>query len=130
VLKQASEAQVDTSNEQMIEYLNLLRESIFEAYIGILQGLKKHKPQAFNPYVDSLIEFIKMVTQDENTDQEVFRCAVSVIGDLANVYGLKVRPLLSQEWILHLARDASAAEEDELRRTGIYTIKQLKKINL
>lgn len=130
VLKQASDAQVNTADESMIEYLNLLRESIFEAYTGILQGLKKQKPHAFNAYVDGLIEFIKVVTQDENTDQEVYRCAVSVIGDLANVYSLKIRPLLAQEWIVQLARDASASEDEDVRRTGVYTIKQLKKINL
>lgn len=130
VLKQASEAQVDTSNEQMVEYLNLLRESIFESYVGILQGLKKQRPQAFNPYVDGLIEFIKIVAQDENTDQEVFRCAVNVIGDLANVYGLKVRQLLSQDWILQLVRDATSSGDHDVRQTGAYATKQLKKINL
>jgi importin subunit beta-1 len=130
ILKQASEVQVDKSNEQMVEYLNLLRESIFESYTGILQGLKKQNPQAFNPYVDNLIEFIKVVAQDETTDQEVFKCAVNVIGDLANVYGLKVRQLLSQPWVAQMVNDASASDDEDVKRTAIYATKQLKKINL
>jgi importin subunit beta-1 len=130
VLKQASEAQIDPSNDEMVQYLNLLRESIFESYIGILQGLKKYKPEAFNPYVDGLIEFLKTVASDANTDQEVFRCAVSVIGDLANVYGLKIRQLLSQPWISQLVKDAIDSDEPETKKQGLWAAKQLKRINL
>jgi importin subunit beta-1 len=132
VLKQASEAQVDDKvrSDEMIEYLNMLRESIFEAYIGILQGLKKQKPQAFNNYVDQLVSFLRVVSLDENVDQEVFKNAVSVIGDLANVYGMKIKNLLSQDFIMSLVNDACTSGDKETKKVGQFTKKQLKKIQI
>lgn len=37
---QASNAEVDRSDYDMVEYLGELRESVLEAYTGIVQGLK------------------------------------------------------------------------------------------
>lgn len=37
---QASNAQVDRNDYDMVEYLGELRESVLEAYTGIIQGLK------------------------------------------------------------------------------------------
>lgn len=39
-LFQASNAQVDRNDYDMLEYLGELRESVLEAYTGIIQGLK------------------------------------------------------------------------------------------
>ena len=39
-LQQASQARVDRSDYDMIDYLNELREGCLEAYTGIVQGLK------------------------------------------------------------------------------------------
>ena len=46
----------------MLEYLNVLRENICEAYTGILQGVKDTKPDIFLPYVQQVLEFITMVS--------------------------------------------------------------------
>merc|ERR1711988_356699 len=40
MLVQASSTPVDMANADLVEYLNSLREGIFEAYTGILQGLR------------------------------------------------------------------------------------------
>jgi importin subunit beta-1 len=72
VLSKACQAQVDTSDAEMIEYLNTLRENIFDAYTSILIGLKKDNPGAFAPYVESVLNFVKLVAQDEYASQEVF----------------------------------------------------------
>ena len=37
MLEQAGEVLINTDDEDIIEYINLLRESILEAYIGIVQ---------------------------------------------------------------------------------------------
>jgi len=130
ILQQACEAQVDTSNEEMIQYLNLLRENIFEAYIGILLGFKKENPQAFIPCVDSILSFVKIVAEDQNTDQEVFKNAVSIVGDLANVYGMKIKQSLQHEFIKNLIEDACNSQDSETRQKGAKAKKNLKKISL
>jgi len=65
ILRQASEAKVDTTDEEMYGYLNRLRENILVSYVGILQGLKKEKPQLFNPYVDHLVTFIALIGSEK-----------------------------------------------------------------
>jgi importin subunit beta-1 len=130
VLKKASEAQVDPRKEDMVEYLNVLRENIFEAYTGILQGLKKKNPQAFTPYVDDLVNFICLISQDETVDEVVFKSAVSVIGDLANVYGSKIKPWLSKEQIVRMVEDALGSQDKETKETAKWVEKQLKKIGV
>jgi importin subunit beta-1 len=42
VLKQAGDMKVSENNQEHVDYLNLLRESVLTAYIGILQGLKEN----------------------------------------------------------------------------------------
>ena len=37
MLQEAGEVSISTDDEDIIEYINLLRESILEAYIGIVQ---------------------------------------------------------------------------------------------
>merc|ERR1712168_1025276 len=75
-LNQASNAQVDKSDYDMIEYLNELRESCLEAYTGIIQGLKGtgDTPNAeiglLNPHVPNIVHFIKCIaSEDDNSDQ-------------------------------------------------------------
>jgi len=129
VLKQAGEAHVNESNntEDMIEYVDQLREAIFDAYIGILQGLKKHKPNAFNQYVDQLLALIRVISQDENVCEPVFKNVVIVIGDLANVYGPKIGRLLNQEFVVSLVEDACKSNDKDMKKCGLFTKKQLRK---
>nr|CAG4707829.1 unnamed protein product [Naegleria fowleri] len=130
VLIQACEAQVDTSSEEMVSYLNLLRENVLEAYIGILLGFKKENPQAFIPYVDPLLSFVKVVFEDPNTDQEVFKNAVSIVGDLANVYEMKIKHSLQHEFIKNMIEDACNSQDQETKQRGNKAKKSLKKISL
>lgn len=54
----------------MIDYLNELREGVFEAYTGIVQGLKGdgNTPspdiQLLEPHVPFMVQFITVVAQD------------------------------------------------------------------
>lgn len=141
VLKKASEAQVDARREDLVEYLNILRENTLEAYVGILQGLKS-KPGAFGPYVDDLVNFLRVIAQDETVDEVVFKSAVNVIGydvnniffynfsDLANVYGAKIKPMLNQEFILRMIEDSDASVDKEIRDSSKWVQKQLSKIGI
>lgn len=130
VLRQACEAHVDATNDEMIDYLNLLRENIFEAYVGILLGFKKENPQLFIPYVESVLTFVKIVYEDQNTDQPVFNAAVSIVSDLANVYGVAIKGPMQQEFIRNLVEDAVNSAESETRKIGNKAKKNLKKITL
>lgn len=66
MMQTASEvcAQLDNSDDEMVEYGNQLRRSIFEAYSGILQGFKNSKANLMLPYAPHLLQFIELVAKD------------------------------------------------------------------
>ena len=83
-LMQASQAQVDRSDYDMIDYLNELREGCLEAYTGIIQGLKGDFSAStpspdlvlLQPHVTYIVQFITVVAQDsEHSDGTVAACA-------------------------------------------------------
>lgn len=57
-------AQMDDTDEEMMEYGNQLRRSIFEAYSGILQGFKSSKAELMLPHAPHLLQFIELVSKD------------------------------------------------------------------
>ncbi|KAL3753542.1 hypothetical protein ACJRO7_000878 [Eucalyptus globulus] len=57
-------AQMDTDDEELMEYGYQLKRSIFEAYSGILQGFKDSKSEVMLPYASHLMQFIELVFKD------------------------------------------------------------------
>lgn len=66
MMKGAAEmcAHLDNHDEEMVEYGNQLRRSIFEAYSGILQGFKNTKADLMLPHAAHLLQFIELVAND------------------------------------------------------------------
>ena len=67
MLQSASEvcAQMDTNDDEIMEYGNILKRSIFEAYSGILQGLKDAKPELLVPHAKHLLQFLEFIFRDK-----------------------------------------------------------------
>merc|ERR1719171_583871 len=64
MLVQASGTSIDMDNPDLVEYLNQLREGIFEAYTGVLQGLRAdEKAVAFEPYVMNALDLVRQVAE-------------------------------------------------------------------
>merc|ERR1712130_450448 len=107
LLMQASNTQVPDDDEDLIEYVNLLRESVLEAYTGIIQGLRDgNKLQLFLPYVPSIMQFLQQLSADANRDEYVLSKAVGLIGDLAQSMGAQIRTQIHQAFVEKLLRDA------------------------
>jgi hypothetical protein len=83
----------------------------------------------FNEYVDNLVNFINVIANDNTIDIEVFKNTVTVIGDLANVYGKKVKDLLKQQTIIKLVKEACMSQDPDVKEQGIYAKEQLEKLN-
>jgi len=101
MLQQASSTTVDPNDYDLVDYLNQLREGIFEAYTGIIQGLRGDN--AADPHllghVQHIVNFVNFVCADSNRSEAVTRGAVGVLGDLAHALGPKAKPYLSQAFI-------------------------------
>eukprot|EP01089_Gocevia_fonbrunei_P015548 TRINITY_DN456_c0_g1_i1.p1 TRINITY_DN456_c0_g1~~TRINITY_DN456_c0_g1_i1.p1 ORF type:complete len:855 (-),score=233.22 TRINITY_DN456_c0_g1_i1:89-2653(-) len=96
MLQQASGTVVkDMSDYDFVDYVNQLREDIFEAYTSIIQGLRTdNKADLFLPYVEQVLTFVDRVWNDNSRNDAVTRGAVGVLGDLGHSLGGKVRNYL------------------------------------
>jgi len=102
IIFSAALADVDREDEDMVEYLNTLRESILEACTGIIQGLNgdperniPSKAQLLQPYADPILQFVGAIAAEVNTSGDVapsvVKGAVGVLGDLVFVLGQPVK---------------------------------------
>ena len=95
------------NNYEMVEYGNLLREGILEAYTGMAQGLKDGNNAALlNPYLEGIFGFLEAIHNDSEKSDGVVRGAVGLIGDLAEVFGTQLKPALAAEWVGQMLKQA------------------------
>jgi len=124
MLKQASQTVVTTNLESddydLIEYMNLLREGILEAYTGIIQGLREDaKGELIGTHVNVILQLIGHVANDKRRSDAVARCASGICGDLALSIGSRIRQTLQQPIITELLNSTHAnAESKETKKTA------------
>jgi len=119
MLKQAGDTVAHTNiaeaedQDDLIDYLNSLRESIFEAYTGIFQSLCSSKtPDMIIPYlINSIIPLVNNVYADVHRSEAVAVAAVGLCGDIASALGQRVRSTLSAPHILRLIDDTKTKAE-------------------
>ena len=81
MLLQASTTTAPEDDEEMIDYINILREGILEAYTGIVQGLKDcNRADLVLPYVEAIMGFLELINADENKDPTVLNKAIGLVG--------------------------------------------------
>jgi len=129
MLQQASLTKVDESNYDLVDYLNQLRDGIFEAYIGIIIGLKEHNSDAVLQHVSGILEFIHFVWQDPNKSESVIKSILGVLGDIAATYGTKVTAQFTQNtWIKAIILESLKNEESDIQETAQWCKEVLGKI--
>lgn len=112
ILQQAGEVTITTDDEDIIEYINTLRESILESYTGILQGLKEdNKQDLVLPALDKMIEFIHRCAVDPHRTREVLKALIGLLGDLGHCFGSKMLHVLTQQYVTQLFQIGSNDEE-------------------
>jgi len=134
MLVQAANTTVDEENEDLVEYLNELREGIFEAYTGVLQGLRAdQKSAAFEPYVMPSLELIRGVAdgipRNISTD-EVIRAAAGVLGDLASSIGQQFNEVTRQpphrDYIKAVIRAGKQSSDDRTKQVAQWAGQSMK----
>ncbi|KAJ2775984.1 karyopherin Kap95 [Coemansia nantahalensis] len=94
-----------------IDYNNQLRVGIFEAFVGIVQGLKADgKAQLVQSQVQSIMGFMNYVFVDANRSEEVTRAMIGLLGDLADSFpNGEIRDYLRADWIQALVKEGRAS---------------------
>eukprot|EP00817_Percolomonadidae_sp_ATCC50343_P002403 CAMPEP_0117432868 /NCGR_PEP_ID=MMETSP0758-20121206/12289_1 /TAXON_ID=63605 /ORGANISM="Percolomonas cosmopolitus, Strain AE-1 (ATCC 50343)" /LENGTH=814 /DNA_ID=CAMNT_0005223081 /DNA_START=246 /DNA_END=2688 /DNA_ORIENTATION=+ len=124
ILEYLSSYKANPDNEEDVDYMNSLRESILIAYSGLIQGPKLNPPRELLENLEGLRNLLQKVALDELTYSEVFATALSVIGDLANVYKNDVRQLLYDPFIDNMIAKGCANKEYEIYKEGRYARKE------
>ena len=127
MLVQASGTTIDMSNPDLVEYLNQLREGIFEAYTGVLQGLKADdKSAAFEPYVMGALDLIRQVAEgipQGHASNEVVHAAAGMVGDLGMSLGSRglktmARQSPHREYLKALLKEARQSTNESTKQVG------------
>lgn len=132
-LMQASQAQVDRSDFDMIDYLNDLREGCLEAYTGIIQGLKQDNGPSpdlvlVQPHVAYMIQFITVVAQDSEHSDTNIASSAGLIGDLCSAYGRDIVALLDVEPIGDLLTQGRRSKTTKTKTLSTWATKEIRKL--
>ncbi|XP_071395941.1 importin subunit beta-1 isoform X1 [Centroberyx affinis] len=134
-LQQASQAQVDKSDYDMVDYLNELREGCLEAYTGIIQGLKGDQENVHpdvmlvQPRVEFILSFIHHIAEDDDHSDGVVANAAGLIGDLCAAFGkdvmklVEVRPLIND-----LLTEGRRSKTTKTKTLATWATKELRKL--
>lgn len=133
-LLQASQAKVDRTDYEMVEYLNSLRETCLDAYTGIVQGLKGdgHTMDAnvmlLQPHVAHIVSFIGVIAADEDRSDGTLCAAAGLMGDLLSVFGATIAQLLDFNAINAMLNEGRHSKVARTKTLSIWAAKELRKI--
>ena len=126
MLQQASQTVVDMDDDDLVDYLHQLQEGIFEAYTGVLQGLRADsKADAFVPYIEQCLQLLILVakvTEAHGATDDLLRAAVGVVGDLASTLGPRFKQQARsppfKEAIKLLMKEAGKSQSDATKQVA------------
>lgn len=136
VLKEASSVVIspETATYDMIDYVNQLRESIIEAYVGIVQAIKETpQKQIILPYIQHMLGFCAVVQTDAHKTEALLRGILGLLGDLADTIPadqtIEMRQLFQAEWVEDALRESRLPHNStNTKETGRWAREQIKNI--
>lgn len=120
-MRQAAESsvrmEVSAEDYDTQEWVLQLRESIFEAYIGIINGLRDEgKQKLLTPYVEWIVAFCEVIvdnpTQPSELPEDIIKPVAGLLGDLVDAVP-GIRDILARKsWLGNLVtRGTHSADE-------------------
>ena len=105
---------------ELVEYVQLLREGILEAYVGIVSAFKStEKVGLLLPHVPAMLELCQKCVLDSDRPDATTKLVIGLIGDLADAFpNGEIKNLLLEDWIaLELrGRNRSSSELKKMAR--------------
>lgn len=131
MLQQAGGVPITTNDEEIVEYINSLREAILESYTGIIQGLRgENQQEVIMPFLDKILEFVGRCGNDsldpDLRSYGVVKAIIALLGDLGVFVGSYARPLLMQPFVNQLLNEY--AQDEEVSKLVTYTREVITKI--
>ncbi|KAL8619198.1 Importin subunit beta-1 [Nucella lapillus] len=133
-LQQASQAQVDKTDYDMIDYLNELREGCLEAYTGIVQGLKgdgevlSPDVNLLEPHVTHIMSFIEHISVDEDKSDSNIAACCGLLGDLCTAFSMSIMPMLEKDVIQNLLTQGRRSKVQKAKTLATWATKEIRKL--
>ncbi|KAK4336955.1 hypothetical protein RND71_043527 [Anisodus tanguticus] len=133
-LLHASQVQVDKNDYASVVYVNELRESILEAFTGIVQGLKGDgevpniEVNLLTNHVQFIIQFILTIASDNNLIDSIIAALAGLIGDLCTAFNNLMLPLADNELIHNLLNRGRRSKCTKAKTLSTWAFKECKKI--
>ncbi|XP_073825652.1 importin subunit beta Fs(2)Ket [Musca autumnalis] len=134
MLRAASQLEVDPNSYDMVEYLNELRESVLEAYTGIIQGLKGVEktphPDVFHlePHLGHILMFIKRIAAEGDNPDSMIASAAGFIGDLCSAFGPRLLALVDNATIQQFLAEGKRSKSSRTKSLCNWASKEIKKL--
>lgn len=134
MLLHASQCQVDRNDFDNVDYLNELRESVLEAYTGIIQGLKgvDEEPNQeiflMQPHITYIVSFIEAIAKETEVSDNHIGIIAGLIGDLCTAFGPPFLPLVENEHIQQLLSEGSKSRATRTKSLSNWATKEIKKL--
>jgi len=147
MLQQASQTPVRNQDDyDEVEFVNSLREGIFETYTGIVQGLRiDNQAAAFEPYIEPLVLFIESIWDDPNRSEGISNGIIGVLGfvrfpyntqkkncaywftylsrDLAQTFQSRLKPIFEREGVKKVIQECRESPDPKIKEIGKWTYK-------
>ncbi|KAJ2724939.1 karyopherin Kap95 [Coemansia sp. Benny D115] len=104
---------------ETVDYNNQLRVGIFEAYVGITQGLNTgNQVQLVLPEIHNIFKFMNIVYHDRQRSEDVTRAMIGLLGDLAKALkgSSEITEYLRADWVPLLIKEGRSKLRDSQTR--------------
>lgn len=98
---QASQITPEDSSIESFEYVSKVKESVLDAYMGIVNGLSS-QPNVIYQYVGAMFQLIESISTDPELlgIESIARTSAGLLGDVAAMFpNATFRQLYSQDWV-------------------------------
>jgi importin subunit beta-1 len=127
--------QVDQKDYEMREYFCVLRESVLEAYTGIVQGLKgaDSKPHPdihlLQGHVPLMIKYVVQTAQDPELSETTMTSCAGLIGDLCLAFGQPLLPyILEDNIVMPMLMEGKKSTTSRTKSTCNWALREIKQL--
>eukprot|EP00826_Nyctotherus_ovalis_P064804 TRINITY_DN9513_c0_g1_i22.p1 TRINITY_DN9513_c0_g1~~TRINITY_DN9513_c0_g1_i22.p1 ORF type:complete len:682 (+),score=170.16 TRINITY_DN9513_c0_g1_i22:520-2565(+) len=132
MLKSAAQLSVElkaNDDPDLVWYVQRLKESIIDAYVSLVYGVKVAQDTAIMDfYLPDIFKFIEYLCEGElDISQEFLKNIVGLIGDMGDLYGNRVKELLMQPFVKRVVGILDKATNRECKHVAAWTSNIIKK---
>nr|ODO01077.1 importin subunit beta-1 [Cryptococcus depauperatus CBS 7855] len=103
ILSQAGSTTAPPGDEAMIDFVQMMREAIVDAFIGIMNGLGDSESKSLvliiRDYVPGILSFLETCWADKERSEGFCAASLGLIGDFASAFKADIRDQITQTWV-------------------------------